>query len=92
MDLLVAISEPLLFKLGGFDLIVRFSLAFGLKCGNPPPTPAAPCLADSVLGRTLCVGGKEMLEDAGMEQDGEMEVVLLLLLYGSDNEDKLAMS
>ena len=29
-----------------------------------------------------------MLEDAGMEQDGEMEVVL----YDSDAEDKLAMS
>ena len=90
MDLPETISELLLFKLAGFDLIVRSSVAFGLKCGNPPPpTPAAtPCLA----GRTLCVGGKEMLEDAGMEQDGEMEVVLLMLLYDSDVEDKLAMS
>ena len=74
----MTISGPLRFRPGG---IFRASLAFGLKWGNLPPTPSAtPLLDKRELGKTLWVGGKDMLEDVKREYGGELEVLLLLLL------------
>ena len=74
----MTISGLLRFRPGG---IFRASLAFGLKCGNLQPTPSAsPLLDERELGKTLCVGGKDMLEDVGTEYGGELEVLLLLML------------
>ena len=86
-ELLFTISGHFLFNPGGFELIPGSSLGFVGKCGNPGAGNPRP--DDSVLGRTLCVGGKEDDEDAGMVNDGDMEVRLLLVLYDSDAEDAL---
>jgi len=86
-ELLFTISGHFLFNPGGFELIPGSSLGFVGKCGNPGAGNPRP--DDSVLGRTLCVGGKEDDEDDGMVNDGDMEVRLLLVLYDSDAEDAL---
>jgi len=88
-ELLFTISGHFLFNPGGFELIPGSSLGFVGKCGNPGAGNPRP--EDNVLGRTLCVGGKDDDddEDAGMVNDGDMDVRLLLVLYDSDAEDAL---
>ena len=78
---------PLRFRPGGLELRNTASLTFWLKCGSLPPIPSASHLLDDrELGKTRWVGGNEMLEDDGMEYGGELEVLLLLLLWDSDPE------